>query len=189
MYAWLKRGMDIAISGTAIIMLAPLLLLLVLFIRLDSPGPALFMQPRIGRNGTVFHIIKFRSMVKDAPSLGPYWTADNDPRITRAGKFLRQTSFDELPQLINVFLGDMSLVGPRPDSPAQQELYSPETWRQRHRVRPGITGLAQVNGRSSITPEQRLEYDLAYAANPGFMTDLGILLKTVRIAIARADVN
>jgi lipopolysaccharide/colanic/teichoic acid biosynthesis glycosyltransferase len=121
---------------------------------------------------------KFRSMVKNAGAIGPYYTASDDPRITRVGRFIRRTSLDELPQLFNVVKGDMSLVGPRPDVPAQRQLYTAEDWQLRCSVRPGITGLAQAELRSEATPEQRLALDLRYAREHSLPMDLCILAKT-----------
>jgi len=181
--------MDILISAVLLVILLPLLVLLGILICLDSPGSPLFMQPRVGRGCRIFTIAKFRSMTVGASSAGPYWTQDNDVRITRVGRVMRATSLDELPQLWNVLTGDMSFVGPRPDTPAQQTFYTPEAWQQRHRVRPGITGLAQVNGRSSLTKEERLHYDLAYAANPTLAMDARILAKTVWMVIRKINVN
>jgi lipopolysaccharide/colanic/teichoic acid biosynthesis glycosyltransferase len=119
-------------------------------------------------------------MVKDAAGIGPYSTGRDDPRITHVGRFLRRSSIDELPQLLNVLRGDMSLVGPRPDVPAQQALYRPDDWALRCSVRPGITGLAQAALRSEATPEQRLALDLDYARNHGLLRDLQILAMTLR---------
>jgi lipopolysaccharide/colanic/teichoic acid biosynthesis glycosyltransferase len=124
-------------------------------------------------------MLKFRSMVKNAASIGPYFTSANDPRITRVGRFIRRTSLDELPQLLNVLQGDMSLVGPRPDVPAQQCLYSEADWAQRCSVRPGITGLAQALYRSDSTEAQRLEADLRYTREASLWLDLKICWWTV----------
>ena len=125
-------------------------------------------------------MLKFRSMVKNAASIGPYFTSANDPRITRVGRFIRRTSLDELPQLINVLLGDMSLVGPRPDVPAQRSLYTEADWVQRCSVRPGITGLAQALYRSTSTEAQRLEADLRYTREASLWLDLKICWWTVQ---------
>jgi len=162
----------------ALLLLAPLLLLLALLVRLDSPGPVLFRQQRVGRGGKPFWILKFRTMVVEAERLGGYATLSGDPRITRVGRWLRRSSLDELPQLVNVVRGDMSLVGPRPDVPAQQCLYAPRDWQLRCSVRPGITGLAQVRLRSLATYEQRLELDLCYARKHNFLLDLLVLIQT-----------
>jgi lipopolysaccharide/colanic/teichoic acid biosynthesis glycosyltransferase len=124
-------------------------------------------------------MLKFRSMVNNAAAVGPYYTTDDDPRITRVGRFIRRTSLDELPQLLNVLKGDMSLVGPRPDVPAQRSLYSEQEWAQRCSVRPGITGLAQALVRSDAKPGERLELDLRYVREHSTSLDLKILWWTL----------
>lgn len=139
-----------------------------------------FRQTRLGLNGREFGMYKFRSMVKNAAQMGPYFTTDKDPRITRVGRFIRRTSIDELPQLINVLKGDMSLVGPRPDVPVQRSLYTEADWAERCSVRPGITGLAQALYRSEATYEQRLNADLRYAREASIWLDLQILVLTIR---------
>lgn len=176
----MKRAFDVLGSALALIMLSPVLLVVALAIHLADRGPVFFKQARVGLNGRAFRIYKFRSMVLDAERLGGYSTADGDARITRVGRFIRRTSLDELPQLLNVLKGDMSLVGPRPDVPAQRELYSDAEWALRHRVRPGITGLAQATLRSEATLDERKRLDLEYAADPGLVRDLAIILMTFR---------
>ena len=171
----MKRLTDIILSLTALILLAPVLLLTALAVVLDSGLPILFRQTRVGLGGREFGMFKFRSMVKNAASTGPYFTDTNDVRITRVGQFIRRTSIDELPQIVNVLLGDMSLVGPRPDVPVQKSLYAPEDWVRRCSVRPGITGLAQVKGRSTVSFEQRLKLDLDYAKNVSWWRDVQIM--------------
>jgi lipopolysaccharide/colanic/teichoic acid biosynthesis glycosyltransferase len=175
-----KRFNDVVLSLMALLVLSPVLLLTILAIVVDSGSPVFFRQVRVGRGGREFGMFKFRSMVKDAASTGPYFTEANDVRITRVGRFIRRTSIDELPQIINVLLGDMSLVGPRPDVPEQRTLYSPEDWLRRCSVRPGITGLAQVNGRSEVTWDRRLSLDLAYAAQASWWLDMQIMWWTLR---------
>jgi lipopolysaccharide/colanic/teichoic acid biosynthesis glycosyltransferase len=175
-----KRALDLLLAGLALLVLSPVLALVAGAILFDSGAPVLFRQVRVGRGGREFPMYKFRSMVTDAASRGSYFTSDNDPRITRVGRFIRRTSLDELPQLLNVLKGDMSLVGPRPDVPAQRSLYTEWDWALRCSVRPGITGLAQATLRSSATPEQRLEMDLRYAREARVWLDLKIMLWTVR---------
>ena len=175
----MKRLFDIAVSAVLLAVLMPCLILISVLIRRDSPGRAIFCQTRIGRGGRPFTMFKFRTMVENAAQLGSHSTASDDPRITGIGGFLRRTSLDELPQLANVLLGHMSLVGPRPEVPIQREMYSEDEWQQRHRVRPGITGLAQAKLRSAATPEQRKELDLSYAQNANLILDLKILVWTV----------
>jgi len=189
MYAVFKRIFDIVLSAAACIVLLPAFIVLAIAIRYESPGSPIFTQERIGQFGRPFHIMKFRSMVKDAPALGSWQTAQNDPRITRVGKFIRTTSLDELPQLWNVLIGNMSLIGPRPEVPARETAYTPGDWKLRHRVRPGITGLAQVSGRSALTEAEQLRYDLAYAVKPTLATDIYVLLKTVQVVAQRTGVN
>lgn len=176
----MKRMLDIALSLLGLLLLWPLLLAAAAAVSLESGRPVLFRQQRVGRGGRTFTLLKFRSMVQDAPALGPAFTSPGDPRITRVGRFLRRSSIDELPQLLNVLRGDMSLVGPRPDLPTQERDYRPEDWALRCRVRPGITGLAQATLRSEATPEQRLAADLAYARRPSLATDLRVLFMTLR---------
>ena len=172
--------MDIVLAMAALLALAPLLLGAALAIALETGLPVLFRQTRVGLNGREFGMYKFRSMVKNAAQEGPYFTTDNDPRITRVGRFVRRTSIDELPQLINVLKGEMSLVGPRPDVPAQRSLYTPVDWAQRCSVRPGITGLAQALYRSDSTEAQRLEADLRYTRDASLWLDLKICWWTLR---------
>jgi lipopolysaccharide/colanic/teichoic acid biosynthesis glycosyltransferase len=171
----MKRVLDMSLSLAALILLAPVLAAAAVAIALESGRPILFRQTRLGLGGREFAMYKFRSMVKDAAAIGPYHTASDDPRTTRVGRFLRRTSIDELPQLLNVLAGDMSLVGPRPDLPAQRALYSEPDWARRCSVRPGITGLAQALLRSEATEAQRLELDLRYAREHNLVLDLRII--------------
>jgi len=175
----MKRLMDFALSLAALLVLAPVLLAVAAAVALESGRPVLFRQVRVGRGGREFGIYKFRSMVKDAAAIGPYHTASDDPRITHVGRFIRRTSLDELPQLLNVLQGDMSLVGPRPDVPAQRSLYSASDWAERCSVRPGITGLAQALLRSEATPQQRLDLDLRYVREQSLALDLRIMAWTL----------
>lgn len=175
----MKRLFDLLLAALALLALSPLLLGAAVAVLLEDGRPVLFRQLRIGRGGREFGMLKFRSMVKNAAAVGPYFTAAGDPRITRVGRFLRRSSIDELPQLINVLRGDMSLVGPRPDVPAQRSLYSDADWALRCSVRPGITGWAQAVLRSEATPAQRLALDLRYAREHSLGLDLRILWWTV----------
>ncbi len=176
----MKRAFDLLLALPTIIIFGPLMLIVAAAIRATSSGPALFKQRRIGQGCEEFTIYKFRSMQVDAPNLGPHFTAAGDPRITKVGKFIRKTSIDELPQLINVIKGDMSIVGPRPDTPKQEADYSAEDWKLRHTVKPGITGLAQATLRSSATPAERLAMDLSYVKQPGTLKDLKVILLTFK---------
>ena len=175
----MKRLLDIVLAGAALLLLSPLLLATALAVAMDSGFPVLFRQLRIGRDGQSFGMYKFRSMVPNAAAIGPFNTSADDPRITRVGRFIRRTSLDELPQLLNVLLGDMSLVGPRPDVPVQRSLYNDADWALRCSVRPGITGLAQVLLRSEGTEDQRRELDLRYVREHGVWLDLKILARTI----------
>ena len=181
----MKRLFDCLAAGFGLLLVSPVLLAVAVAIRMDSPGPVLFRQKRVGKDERIFEILKFRSMVVDAPRLGSHSTAANDPRITRVGRFIRRTSLDELPQLLNVLKGDMSLVGPRPDVPAQEGDYSRPDWLSRLSVRPGITGLAQATLRSEATPEERLALDLEYVQKQSMVLDAYILYKTVRQIIGK----
>lgn len=185
-----KRIFDFVLALAALIFLSPVLIFVAVAIYIESGRPALYLQARVGRGLRTFSIFKFRSMVVDADKVGGYSTTSNDVRITKVGRFIRRTSLDELPQLLNVLFGDMSLVGPRPDVPKQVEQYeTQEIWQERHTVRPGITGLAQAVYRSSATPKQRTDADLEYARNVSFFGDIKIILKTVEVLFARRGVN
>ena len=175
----MKRLIDIGLSLLALLVLSPILLGAALAVFIDSGAPVFFKQIRVGAGGLLFGMFKFRSMRQGAETTGPYFTQDNDVRITRVGKFIRRTSIDELPQLINVLLGDMSLVGPRPDVPAQQALYSADEWQQRCSVRPGITGLAQALIRSVGTHQDRLALDLRYTREQSAWLDIKIMWLTL----------
>jgi lipopolysaccharide/colanic/teichoic acid biosynthesis glycosyltransferase len=184
------RWFDLIAATLGWVVLAPLLALIGLIIRFDAPGPALFRQVRIGRCGRPFVVYKFRTMrVSDASaSISAadeidferfvFTPARPDPRITAIGRALRQTSLDELPQLLNVIRGDMALIGPRPEIPELVRVYPPE-FHQRHAVRPGVTGLAQVSGRSDLTYAKTIRYDLAYVRRRSPRHDLAILARTV----------
>lgn len=176
----LKRALDLALALPALLLLAPLLLLLALLVKLDSPGPAFFSQERVGHDNRRFRMLKFRTMRADAEK-GSTWTVRDDPRRTRLGGFLRRSSIDELPQLINVIRGEMSLVGPRPEQPRYVEQFGRRIPRylQRHQVKAGLTGWAQVNGwRGDTSIEERTAFDLYYVENWNLSLDLLILLKT-----------
>lgn len=191
-YAVVKRCMDLVLASAALVAFAPVMLLIALVNRLDSPGPVIFKQTRIGRDGHPFVIYKFRTMRPDRrraqlPFVGPdrriRHKDPNDPRITRVGRVLRRTSLDELPQLWNVIRGEMSLVGPRPELPEIVEWYEP--WQhQRHVVRPGLTGWWQISGRSNCPMHEHTELDIYYVEHMGFRLDMLILARTVRVALS-----
>lgn len=186
----LKRMLDFVVSAVLLLLISPLWLIIVVWIRLDSPGPAIFKQKRIGLGKKPYTIYKFRTMVQNAeallkPKLEKVTNLDefvfqqkDDPRITKSGKFLRKTSLDELPQLLNILIGNMSLVGPRPEVPDIVKHYTPEQYR-RLDVLPGVTGLAQINGRSELTLGETMAYDLEYVRKWSIWLDLWILWKTV----------
>jgi exopolysaccharide biosynthesis polyprenyl glycosylphosphotransferase len=185
----LKRTLDLALTLPVLIALGPLMLLIALMIKLDSPGPVFYRQARVGRDRRVFQIVKFRSMRVDAEHrTGPTWANAGDPRRTRLGTILRTWSLDELPQLINVLRGEMSLVGPRPERPYFVDRFEELVpgYLDRHRVKSGITGWAQVNGlRGSVPIEERTRYDLYYIENWSLVFDLRILLMTLRSIFAQ----
>ncbi|MFN8390356.1 MAG: sugar transferase [Bdellovibrionota bacterium] len=176
----LKRIFDFACAVTALGVLSPVMVLAWILIRLDSPGPALYRQPRFGLSGKLFTILKFRTMRQDSDSSGGFQTLPGDTRITRVGRILRRTSIDELPQLWNIVRGEMSIVGPRPDVPAQRSLYTDAEFAKRHSVRPGLTGLAQSRIRNVGTERQRKRFDLFYADHASLGFDLLIILWTIR---------
>ena len=178
----LKRAVDLIISTAALVFLSPLMLLIALLIKLDSPGPVFYTQERMGLDAKPFQILKFRSMRQDAEENGPGWTTADDPRRTRLGKILRRFSLDELPQFINVLLGEMSVVGPRPERPVFVEQFKQMVPRymERHKEKAGITGWAQVNGlRGDTSIWERTKYDLWYIENWSLWLDFKIMIKTV----------
>jgi Undecaprenyl-phosphate glucose phosphotransferase len=177
----LKRLVDVILSSLMLLVLSPLLMLTAVLIKLDSPGPVFFVQERMGLDAKPFLMLKFRSMRQDAEANGPAWTTRNDPRRTRIGTLIRRTSVDELPQLINVLLGDMSLVGPRPEQPAYVEQFRQTIPRymDRHREKAGCTGWAQINGlRGDTSIAERTKYDLWYIENWSLWLDFKIVLRT-----------
>ncbi|MEM8787417.1 MAG: sugar transferase [Pseudomonadota bacterium] len=176
--AAVKRVFDIGVAAALIALTAPLWGLAAVAILAQDGGPVFFRHTRVGRGGRRFGMWKFRSMVRDAATRGGYQTVRGDPRITPVGRLLRRTSIDELPQLLNVVCGDMSLVGPRPDTPAQEANYATEDWALRCTVRPGITGLAQVAAKTSATPQDRAALDLRYVREQSLALDLRIMGRT-----------
>jgi exopolysaccharide biosynthesis polyprenyl glycosylphosphotransferase len=179
----IKRLVDITVSASGLMLLAPLMSAIFIMIKISSPGPALLRQERVGKNGRPFTCVKFRSMVKGAEAdTGPVWASPSDRRITRLGRILRRFSLDELPQLWNVLVGEMSLAGPRPERGHFVSQY--EMLRgARLSVKPGMTGLAQVNGRYNLTIPEKVEYDLYYIRNYSLILDIKILLKTVSVVL------
>lgn len=181
-----KRIADLVLAGLALLALSPILLLLAVLIKIASPGPIFFRQARLGKDGKVFRIYKFRTMHHNAPVVknddGSMWTGKEDPRIFTLGKILRKYSLDELPQFINVMEGDMSIVGPRPDLAEQRELYE-DGQDRKLLMKPGITGWAMVNGRNTIPWEKRIELDIWYIENHSLWLDLKTALMTVPVLV------
>jgi undecaprenyl phosphate N,N'-diacetylbacillosamine 1-phosphate transferase len=179
---FIKRLLDVIGSGFGLVLVLPLFLIVIMIMKLTMPGPIFFKQKRVGKNRKQFEILKFRSMkVDNEAELNLDFSKDKD-RVTNVGKILRRTKIDELPQLINVFLGDMSLVGPRPTVMKQVEVYT-EYQDLRLNMRPGMTGLAQVNGNISLPWEKRIDYDIKYIRNFSILLDCKILFKTVAIVL------
>jgi len=191
----IKSLEDRVLSALIILAISPILLLLTILIRLDSPGPAIFRQQRYGFNNNVFTVFKFRSMRDDIGDVrGGAQATRGDPRITRIGAFIRKTSLDELPQLFNVLLGDMSLVGPRPHAVAHNEEYAGKVdqYLSRHKVKPGITGWAQIHGFRGETDtdekmEMRVQYDLYYIDNWSLWLDLRIIIRTLVVGFVNEN--
>jgi lipopolysaccharide/colanic/teichoic acid biosynthesis glycosyltransferase len=179
----LRRGLDIAVGGSGMILSAPFMAIAVLAIVIESPGHPIYRQRRVGQDGRPFDVLKLRTMVPGAESLGAGLSVnENDPRITRVGALLRRWSLDELPNLLNVVRGEMTLVGPRPTLPVQVEQYD-ERQRGRLAVKPGLTGWAQVNGRTSLPWSERIELDLWYIEHRSLRLDLEILARTAMMVL------
>ncbi|MCC5806539.1 MAG: sugar transferase [Opitutales bacterium] len=183
---WMKRAFDVLVSMAALVVLAPVLAVVALLVRLRLGPPVFFRQRRIGWKGAEFDILKFRTMT-DARDASGGLLPDSE-RLTPFGRFLRRTSLDELPELLNVLRGEMSLVGPRPLPVIYRDRYSPEQWR-RHEVRPGLTGWAQVNGRNATTWPERFAHDLDYVERHPFRRDLKILCMTVAAVLRREGIE
>lgn len=183
---YVKRLIDFLLSFVALVILSPLLLVLIVCGAIAMQGNPFFVQPRPGKNEKIFHLIKFRSMSLAKDSQGKL--LPDSKRLNRYGRFIRSTSLDELPELINILKGDMSLIGPRPLSAVYLPYYN-EMERHRHDVRPGLSGLAQVNGRNVTTWEKRFEWDIYYVDHISLMMDIKVILTTVRKVFARSDIG
>lgn len=182
-----KRTIDIAASGLSLIFLSPILVAFTLWLHFANKGAgAFFTQERPGKNAKIFKVVKFKTMTDEKDEKGNL--LPDEKRLTKVGKFVRSISIDELPQLWNVFKGDMSLIGPRPLLKEYLQLYTPEQ-AHRHDVRPGITGWAQVNGRNNISWKKKFEYDLWYIDNLSFRTDCKVIIKTLKKVIKREDIS
>ena len=183
-----KRALDVVIAGLAAAIAGPFMLLIALAIRLEDRGPALLRQSRVGMHGEDFDLLKFRTMIADAHTVGSGWlVAERDPRITRVGRVLRKWSLDELPQMFNVLRGEMSIVGPRPTLRYQVDQYTPFQ-RRRLEAKPGITGWAQIRGRNSLRWPERIELDVWYVEHQSLRLDLAILLRTVPMILKPSGV-
>lgn len=187
MYKYIKRGMDFAVAFIALLFLSPLMLIVSILIKLNRDGPVLFKQKRPGINGKIFTVYKFRTMSVKTHDENGRELSDFE-RMSKIGNLLRKTSVDELPQFINILKGDMSFIGPRPLLTEYLELYTPEQMR-RHEVRPGISGWAQVNGRNTITWEEKFRYDVEYVDKMSLKMDIYILIKTVLNVLKQDGIN
>jgi lipopolysaccharide/colanic/teichoic acid biosynthesis glycosyltransferase len=177
----LKRAIDVLASAALLAILAPIFLIIAVAICIESPGGPIFVQKRVGYGGTKFQMLKFRTMIRDAEQIGSgLYVSESDRRVTRLGRILRRFSLDELPQLVHVLTGKMSLVGPRPGLPYQLALYTPRQ-RRRLSVRPGLTGWSQINGRNELSWPQRLEHDLWYIDHFCLWLDVRILFRTAAV--------
>jgi lipopolysaccharide/colanic/teichoic acid biosynthesis glycosyltransferase len=185
-YKFIKRGIDISVSIIALIIFSPVIIVISLVLAINYGKNPFFIQKRPGKNEKVFRIIKFKTMTHTKDKNGNL--LPDDKRLTPVGKFIRKTSLDEIPQLVNVLIGSMSLIGPRPLLPQYLDLYSKEQ-KKRHIVRPGITGWAQVNGRNSISWKNKFELDVYYVEHLSFLLDLKILLRTIKKVIKVEDIN
>ncbi len=180
----MPRPLDLLIAALALAVLSPFLLVAAIAIKLGSRGPTFYRQLRVGRDGSEFEMLKLRTMVQGSDPVGVGTiVARDDPRVTATGRFLRRTSLDEVPNLINVLRGEMAIVGPRPTIPAQVDDYTPRQ-RRRHEVLPGITGWAQVQGRAGIPWEERIELDVWYVDHRSLALDLRILARTVWLVLS-----
>ena len=185
-YTPFKVVMDFVLALIGLIVFSPIIFIFAILIKIETPGPAFYLQERVGYCGKIFKVIKLRSMRIDAESNGPTWAEKDDPRVTKIGRFIRKTRIDELPQLLNVLKGDMSLIGPRPERPIFTLKFNQEIpgFVTRLSVKPGITGWAQINGGYDITPKRKLELDQYYINNFSLWLDIKILWKTVLTCIS-----
>ncbi len=186
-YAFFKRSLDIFVSLCSLAILSPVLLITALLVRLSSKGPAVFRQERAGLHGKPFALYKFRTMTTGVDPFGASPKSPDDPRLTRTGRFLRERSLDELPQLFNVAVGQMSLVGPRPLYVSQIAEWN-EDQKRRLLVKPGLTGLAQISGRGDLTREQKLDLDVEYVDTKSFWLDIRIIFATVALVFGHKSI-
>lgn len=184
----MKRLFDITVSLIALILLCPLLLLVSLMIFVDDGSPVIFKQSRVGKDNQLFNIYKFRTMKRDTVNVASAELENPDACITKTGRFLRKSSLDELPQLVNILKGDMSFVGPRPLIPEESEIRELRAKYNVYSVRPGMTGLAQINGRDTISDEEKAAYDKQYVESRSFFGDIGIIIRTALIVVSGKDI-
>ena len=189
---FIKHILDKIFGIILLILLSPILAIIAIAIKVASKGPVIFKQKRLGKDGQIFEIYKFRTMYVDAPDIrnedGSTFNSDNDPRVTKVGKILRKTSLDELSQIFNILKGEMTFIGPRPDLPDHYNLYT-EFDKKKLLVRPGVTGYAQCNGRNNIAWKKRIEMDIYYIENYSLWLDIKILFKTVFSVLRSEGVN
>ena len=189
---FIKHILDKIFGVILLVLLSPILAIIAIAIKLNSKGPVIFKQKRLGKDGKIFEIYKFRTMYVDAPDLrnedGSTFNSNDDSRVTKVGKFLRKTSLDELSQIFNILKGEMSFIGPRPDLPDHYNLYT-EFDKKKLLVRPGVTGYAQANGRNNIEWKKRIEMDIFYIENYSLLLDIKILFKTVFSVLKSEGVN
>lgn len=190
-YSFIKRFFDIVLSLIGLIIAFIPMMIIGIAVKIDSKGPAIYKQKRLGKNGKPFTLCKFRSMYIDAEKNGLQWAEVNDPRVTRVGRFLRDTHLDELPQLFNILAGQMSFIGPRPERAEFYEVFEQyiDGFSQRLLVKPGLSGLAQVNGGYSIGPEEKIVHDIEYIKKRSLKLDIKIFFKTIVVVFKRQDVR
>jgi len=185
-YFIFKRLFDIFLASIGLILSLPLWLIIAIAIKLEDGGPIFYSQERVGKDGKIFRILKFRSMIPDAEKdTGAIWASENDPRVTKVGRILRATAMDELPQLLNILKGDMSFVGPRPERPELVEEFTKKfpDFKKRFAVKPGLTGIAQIYGQYDTPPQHKLKYDLLYIKKQSFLLDLKLILLSFYITL------
>ncbi|MGL6167814.1 MAG: sugar transferase [Fusobacteriaceae bacterium] len=189
---FIKKVIDMLGSIILLVLLSPIFIILTFLIKIDDKGKVFFLQERLGKNGKVFKMYKFRTMKENAPDIrmadGSTFNSDDDPRVTKTGKFLRKSSLDELPQIINVLKGEMSFIGPRPDLPDHLKEYVGNEF-DKLLVKPGMTGYAQVHGRNDLPWKERFKYDIYYAKNYSLMLDIKIIVDTIKIILTGKGVN